>query len=301
MQSKKSFAGGWKAGETRLVVLIILQAIGGGTAGAQGTAPPKLGEEITKQEKIYRSRGPDVPSGYITSRSLSNYVEVLPTGFIDALGKLGPADRWLDIGAGSGQAILDYYVPDNTQSQGEKRVRPTGKAQAVAVSIEDRRSDTWRQRAAEIGEDRMRYVFGKRLRDYSREELGKFQIVTDVFGGFSYTDDLSRFMEKLLGFMEVNGSFYTLVQSVHLEDGKDNPRTWYLTEIVDPAGRDVKVCGWLKSIGCVKVTCDSKSTWDAPTELIHVSKVCEDVSVPPLKPLFYEAGNPPGRKFQLAQ
>ena len=118
-------------------------------------------------------------------------------------------------------------------------------------------------------------------------------------GGFSYTEDLSQFLEKVLSLLEVGGVFYTIVQSVHLEDGKDKPTTWYQTELVDAAGRDVKVCSWLKKTTCVKVGCESKSDWDAPTELINIRKVCSDVSVPRMKLLKFEAGNPPGRRFQL--
>ena len=132
-------------------------------------------------------------------------------------------------------------------------------------------------------------------------ELGKFQIITDVFGGFSYTEDLSQFVDKVLSLLEVGGGFYTLVQSVHLEDGKDKPTTWYLTELADATGRDQKVCSWLKKTTCVKVTCESKSDWNAPSELINIRKICSDVSVPRMKLLKYEAGNPPGRRFQLEQ
>jgi len=84
-----------------------------------------------------------------------------------------------------------------------------------------------------------------------------------------------------------------------LEDGKDKPGIWYETELVDTAGRDVKVCVWLKKTPCVQVGCESKSDWDSPTVLINVKKVCSDVSVPPIKLLKYEAGNPPARRFQL--
>jgi len=49
----------------------------------------------------------------------------------------------------------------------------------------------------------------------------------------------------------------------------------------------------------VKTPDESKSEWDAPTELINVRKVCSDVTVPRMKLLQYEAGNPPGRRFQL--
>ena len=145
----------------------------------------------------------------------------------------------------------------------------------------------------------MRYLTGKRLRHYSTEELGKFQLITDVYGGFTYTEDLSQFVEKTLSFLEANGVFYTMVQGVHLEDDKNKPTTSYLTELVDAAGRDVKVCSWLKQTTCVKVSCESKSEWDAPTELINVRKICSDVTVPRMKLLKYEAGNPPGRRFQL--
>jgi SAM-dependent methyltransferase len=297
----RSAVKGWKAAAACLAVAIaiVVEALGLRAVWPQEPAQPRLNEEFTKQEKIYRSRGADVPSGYITNRGLSDYAELLPTGFCDALGSLGSSDRWLDIGAGDGQAILDYFAPADDAVPAEKCARLAGRARAVAISIEDRRTDKWREQAASLGGDRLRYLSGKRLRQYSREELGKFQIITDVFGGFSYTEDLSQFLEKVLSLLDIGGVFYTLVQSVHLEDGKDKPSTWYLTELVDAAGRDEKVCPWLKKTACVKVSCESKSDWERPTELINIRKVCSDVSVPRMKLLKFEAGNPPGRRFQL--
>jgi len=282
-----------------LVVLIAIQALGSETGRSQETPRPRIEEEFAKQEKIYRSRGADVPSGYVTNRTLADYLELLPSGFCDALGTLGSSDRWLDIGAGSGQAILDYYASTGEAAQDQICSGAGGKVRAVAMSIEDRRTERWQREAANNGDGRIRYLSGKRLRQYAPEELGKFQIMTDVFGGFSYTEDLSGFVERALRLLDTGGAFYTLVQSVHLEDGKDNPNTWYLTELIDASGRDVKVCSWLKAITCVKVACESKSDWSTPTELIHIKKVCSDVSVPQLKLLKYEAGNPPGRRFQL--
>lgn len=301
MRSIKLSVQGGKTTGTRLAVLIVmlLQAFGLRAGWSQELAQPRINEEIAKQEKIYRSRGAHVPSGYVTDRALSDYAELLPSGFCDALGRLGSSDRWLDIGAGAGQAILDYYALEDDTAPAEKCARSFSKAGAIAMSIEDRRTDQWRQQAAIFGGDRLRYLSGKRLREYSGEELGKFQIITDVYGGFSYTEDLSRFVEKVLSLLEIGGVFYTMVQSVHLEDGKDKPSTWYLTELEDAAGRDVKVCFWLKQIACVKVGCESKSDWDTPTELINIGKVCNDVSVPRVHLLKYEAGNPPGRRFQL--
>ncbi len=281
-----------------LALLIAVQALALPGARAQEPQPARLGEEMLKQEKIYRSRGAEVPKGYVTDRGLSDYAEVLPAGFCDALGRLNSSDRWLDIGAGEGQALLDYYALDDDAAP-KKCARSISKARAVAMSIEDRRTDKWRQYAAIFGADRLRYLSGRRLREYSQEELGKFQIITDVYGGFSCSQDLSLFVEKTLGFLETGGVFYTIVQNVHLESGKDKADTVYQTELVDAAGRDVNVCAWLKRIGCVDVGCESKSNWEAPTELIEVRKVCGDVSVPRLKLLKFEAGNPPWRRYQL--
>ena len=297
----RSSGKGWKTAATgpAILIVILLQVLGLGVGWPQEPTPPQIDEEIAKQEKIYRSQGADIPGGYITNRGLSDYLALLPAGFCDALGTLGSSDRWLDIGAGAGQAILDYYTPENDAASGKRCSGAGGKVSAVAISIEDRQTDAWQQRAASLGDDRLRYLTGKRLRDYSPVELGKFQIITDVFGGFSYTEDLPQFVDKVLSLLEVGGGFYTLVQSVHLEDGKDKPTTWYLTELADATGRDQKVCSWLKKTTCVKVTCESKSDWNAPSELINIRKICSDVSVPRMKLLKYEAGNPPGRRFQL--
>ena len=301
MGSVRSSVQGWNTAAAPLAVLIVivLEAHGLGTGWSQEPAQPRIDEEFAKQEKIYRSRGAEVPSGYVTNRGLSDYAQLLPSGFCDALGSLGSSDRWLDVGTGEGQAILDYYAPVDDAVPAGKCAQLAGRARSVAMSIEDRRTDKWQQQAASLGDDRIRYLSGKGLRHYSREDLGKFQIITDVYGGFSYTEDLSQFLEKVLSLLETGGVFYTLVQGVHLEDGKDKPDNSYQTELVDAAGRDVKVCSWLKQTTCAKVACESKTDWDAPTELINIRKVCSDVSVPRMKLLKYEAGNPPGRRFQL--
>ena len=301
MRSVKSSVKESKTAAARLAVLIVIvvQALGLGAVWPQEPTEPRLDKEFDKQEKIYRSQGGDVPRGYVTGRGLADYAELLPTGFCDALGRLGSSDRWLDIGAGDGQSILDYYAPEDAAAPAEKCARSGAKVRAVAMSIEDRRTDKWQQQAARLGDDRIRYLSGKRLRDYAPVELGKFQIITDVFGGFSYTEDLSRFVDRVLSLLEVGGSFYTLVPGVHLENAKDKLGILYLTELEDAGGRPEKVCSWLKKTTCVQVTCESKSDWKRPTELINIRKVCNDVSVPRLKLWEFEAGYPPARRFQL--
>jgi SAM-dependent methyltransferase len=302
MRTVNSLASGWRTAGARLAVLIvIIQALGLRAGWSQEPVQPRMSEEFLKQEKIYRSGGADGRRSYTTDRGLSKYAGLLPSGFCDALGGLGSLDRWLDIGAGEGQAILDYYTPEGAAPPAEKCRGSGPRARAVAISIEDRRTGNWKQQAARLGDDRIRYLSGKRLRQYSPEELGKFQVITDVYGGFTYTEDLSQFVDKVLRLLEVGGGFYTLATGVHLEDGKDKLGSLYLTELEDAFGRGVKVCSWLKKISCVQVTCESKNDRERPTELIKIRKVCSDTSVPRMKLVEFEAGYPPGRCFQLDQ
>jgi SAM-dependent methyltransferase len=303
MRTVKSSVKRWKTEVTRLAVLIIIvQAFGLQAGWSQEPVQPQISEEeFLKQEKIYQSRGADGRRVYTTDRGLSRYAELLPSGFCDALGRLGSSDRWLDIGAGQGQAILDYYAPEDAGARAEKCRGSGPRARAVAISIEDRRTDKWKQRAASLGDDRIRYLASKRLSQYLPEELGEFQIITDVYGGFTYTEDLSRFVDKVLRLLEVGGGFYTLATGVHLEDGKDKLGTLYLTELEDVFGRGVKVCSWLKKISCVQVSCESKSDRERPIQLIKIRKVCSDTSVPRTKLVEFEAGYPPARCFQLDQ
>jgi len=288
----------WNTTAARLAVVIVMAVQSLGASWVQEPVQPRIDEEFIKQEKIYHRQG---TGSYVANRGLSDYAEVLPADFCDALGSLGSSDRWLDIGAGEGQAILDYYAPRDDAASAEMCGGSGPKARAVAISIEDRRTEKWRQQAASLGDDRLRYLSGKRLSQYSSEELGKFQIITDVYGGFTYTENLSRFIEKALGLLEIGGAVYTVLPSVHLEDGTDKLGTWYKTELVDAASRPVKVCSWLRQTTCAKITCESKTDWDEPTQLIKIRKICSDVAVPQTNLVEYMAGAPPSRRFQLNQ
>ncbi len=287
---------------TRLFVLLAFQTLWLGVAHSQGTSSPRFKEEISKQESIYQGKGEQLLEGYVIDRSLLSYTFTLSDEFDRSLANLGPQDRWLDIGAGQGLAVLDYYTERYDSMHVEGQQRRGNKARAVAMSIEDRRTPRWHQTAASLEANKIQYLFGRRLREFSLEELGRFQLITDVIGGFSYTSDLSLFMEKVLSFLELNGSFHTLLQDVNSETGANKPfytGSPFLTEIKNADGSDVRVCSWLKSISCVEATCEFKTEWKPPIEVYRVHKVCNDVRVPALAPVHFEAGTPPERRFRL--
>jgi hypothetical protein len=273
-------------------------------AYAEEASNGKLLEQLSRQDSIYYSQGEKTVEGYTVNRALAVYADGLASGFYRELAKLEPTDRWLDIGAGEANAILDYYTPAYDSVNPEGRQRRGAKAEAIAISIEDRRTPLWQQTAARLRDGQIRYLFGKRLGQYSQEELGQFDVITDMIGGFSYTDNLSRFMEKVMGLLEVNGSFFTVLQDVQNEEGSNRPHYTgapFLTEIVGTDGSEMKVCSWLKRMTCAQVTCESKPRWQPPVESFRVVKTCDDVRVPPLEPVHYQAGTPPERRFKLLE
>ncbi len=294
---------GLKITGLRLLVVLVLQALGIQASHCASPAGPTLSEEVSKQTDIYKSRGQDVPEGYVIGRSLLSYTFILPAEFKRSLAALGPRDRWLDIGAGEGRAILDYCTSKyDAVLQGVQR--GGGKARAVAISIEDRRTQQWHQVAASLEPGQIEYMFGRRLREYPPEELGRFQLMTDVLGGFSYTRTLPLFMEKALGVLALNGSFYTLLQDVRAEKGTNRPfypDASYLTEIRNADGSEVSICSWLKSITCVEVTCELKAEMSPPVEVYRIRRVCDDVRVPAMELIHFQAGTPPERRFRLAR
>jgi hypothetical protein len=284
----------------RKVVSIVVAVLWLGAAHAQTVSVVPYGDELLKQENIYQGQGEQRTKGYTVDRPLAHYADGLASEFERSLAALGASDRWLDIGAGEGQAILDYYM-SSLKSDGEGREVGGRKARAVAMSIEDRKSPLWQETAARLGENHIQYLSGRRLGEYSSQELGRFQLITDMMGGFSYTTDLSRFMETVLDLLEVNGTFFTALQDIRREDGTNTPfysGAPFLTEIADADGSELKVCSWLKRIGCAEVKCEPKAHWKPPVEAFRVRKVCEGVTVPPLAPVHYQAGTPPERRFQ---
>lgn len=287
----------------RLATLLVLQAAWLGAVHSQQPAAPAFASEISRQEAIYRGTGNEAVDGYTVDRGLREYTYALPAGFDRVLESLGPGDRWLDIGAGKGQAILDYFAPGHDTFEAEARERRDEKAQVIAISIEDRRTLLWQQTAAHLEVNKMQYLYDRRLEEYTLDELGKFRVITDVIGGFSYTDNLSQFVEKVLEFLDLNGSFYTLLQDVRSEAGANRPHyagSQYLTEVTGANGSEGGICSWLKSISCVEVTCEFATGWTPPVEKYRIRKICNGVNVPALLPVTYTAGTPPERRFQVS-
>lgn len=277
-------------------------------AGSRSRAADDVGageyrQQLARQEAIYRAA--EEPKGYVTDRGLDAYAETLPAEFDASLWRLGPGDRWLDIGAGRGQAIIDYVLRGRSDpaQQGAAHLA-RNRARAVAISLEDRRTPLWQQAAASLDAGQIQYFHSRRLEDFSPVEIGRFQVITDLLGGFSYTSDLSGFITRVLSLLEVKGSFYTVLQDVNPAQGGKAPfyaGSPWLTEIRRRDGSEMKVCSWLQRIGCAQVSCELRADWRPPIEAYRVQKTCGEVQVPALQRVHYQAGTPPERRFLAAE
>lgn len=280
---------------------LLAQLIAFCAVAAAAEAPLLIDIELSRQQSINHSKGPARPEGYVIDRGLPAYVFALMPGFEHAVERLGPQDRWLDIGAGRGQAMIDYHALEAANSE-PRKPRPR-RANTVAMSIEDRREQMWHDTALRQEPNQMRYVYGRPLRTYSTEDIGgPFQLVSDVIGGFSYTEELHTFMEKTLSLMTINGIFYTVLQDVRSEDGDNKPfypNEPFLTRIFDEKGAETSICAWLRQIQCVEVTCAPKNGWRPPIQTYRIRKTCDAVSVPRLETARYVAGTPPERVFRM--
>lgn len=289
----------WAAGALSAAAMTMACA-----ADPLATATGEVREEVARQREIYLSRGDAVPSGYTIDRSLLTYTQSLASGFRQTLAKLGNDDRWLDIGAGEGRAAIDYITSryEAYFAGFEPRPRADERARVVALSIEDRRTHRWHEALRNLSPGRIEYLHGRSFSEYRREELGQFQLITDVMGGFSYTPRLSVFLTKTLATLAIDGSFYGVLADVRAER-TDNPPHYagatHLTRIVAGDGRDVRICSYLKRIGCVEVTCEFKPDWTPPIETYRVRKICPNVTVPALALEHFESGTPPERRFRL--
>ena len=110
--------------------LLVLQILWPGSLRSQVPSSPAFKEEMSRQDAIYQDRGGRVTEGYVINRALLAYADALAPEFDRSLANLGPEGRWLDIGAGEGHAILDYYTSKYDETHEAGRSRRGSKASA---------------------------------------------------------------------------------------------------------------------------------------------------------------------------
>ena len=137
-----------------------------------------------------------------------SYQGSLSRNFVSFLRDIGPGGRWLDVGAGRARAMLQYL----------QDARFPIKAQLTAVVL-DHPANSYVPDIRRI-DPTFRYFEGQRFEDIEQSELGRFEVITDVFGPGSVAPDAYRVIMHELNVLEVG----TGVLFLNLQDERTEIR-----------------------------------------------------------------------------
>jgi hypothetical protein len=139
-----------------------------------------------------------------------SYQQLLGSRFIDKLHTLtaehGDKGHWLDVGAGE-LAAIEEYLRDPRFGAG-KRMRTTGVA---ATPIEG-----WATKKKQLSAWKARGLFGKYLHELSRRQIGKADLLSDVFGAASYADRLDEVIAQYATLLKNGGEAHVVLAPTNL-------------------------------------------------------------------------------------
>jgi SAM-dependent methyltransferase len=137
-------------------------------------------------------------NNFTTSRNLTDYDSVFKLRPL--LAKMTAKQRWLDSGAGRAIAQLEYLSLFKKYE--------FSSPQLVALAYKK----PWFVTSKKIN---FKYLSGRKLEDYTTTELGKFDLITDFFGPFSYTENAIQVLNVYLDILNVGGTLKIYFTSPH--------------------------------------------------------------------------------------
>lgn len=161
----------------------------------------------TQNRVVYRvDRGLDFYSGYFSELRVA-WTNLLPLN--EFIKNLKPHQRWIDIGAGEAKAAGDYF----------NRVFTGNFAHVVAVTVE-----AYRPQIRADAQNRFQYLTGRYFEDIPNEELGVFDVATDIHGAVAYSTRLSEVFQKAGEVLKKgSGLFFTILRRTRILDADCRP------------------------------------------------------------------------------
>ncbi len=176
-------------------------------------------------------------NAFVVMRGLEDYQNAFQDKFTYALNQLRPNDHWIDVGSGSAKAQLEFL----SQSDNSK-VQTT----AIAVNkpvVYSVLKNTYAFKHPGILQ-KHRYFSGKTVEelDLVRERLVSADLVTDLFGAFSYSPQIDQVLFKQISMLKVGGQLFVYTPLI------------MQIKIYDQKGNQIPIRDWLSSIPGVKVS-----------------------------------------------
>ncbi len=182
-----------------------------------------------------------------TGRDLIEYIrlfrEEIGLHFLRTLSKLGPYQFWLDGGSGEGIALRSYLAvgsPNVGSPEVQYVIKQIGekslseKASVIGITYSDAAGRITRAtpEAARLrkglnlpanAQGKMRVLVNRVFEEIDPSEIGRVDLITDVWGIFSYSHDPMFVLRRYLDLLNENGSVFIHTDSVNVKfevDGK---------------------------------------------------------------------------------
>lgn len=184
---------------------------------------------------------------FVTGRNLSDYRQGFHNDFTTSLQSLKANETWIDLGAGKGNAAIDYL---------KETTEPRLRANVLLIAY---KLDRW------FGipkfNSKLSVIEGKLFEEIPSVQLPRATLITDFFGVLSYTRDLSRSLSLVFDRLEIGGELY-----VH---------TLNASTLIDFQNKVYSITDFLKSIDGIKV--------EGKFGILKITKMADDVQIPELR------------------
>lgn len=266
---------------------------------AKASALPKRCESVFRS-KIQIRNSNLLMNNFTVDRGLSQYENHFPfktaRGVKVTLASLPKKSVWFDMGAGKGHALVDgLKLNSNLTAIGVSYVRP-GKSADLNI---------YGERAGYLEGDYVENMMDLgRLKPY----LGRVNVITDVYGPFSYTNDVPRLLQTYLDLLETDGVLFVNFLVDRKIEHDPYARVGYssMNSVLKSDGTksNAGILEWLMQIEGIQVL-DAARAESEPGAVheksigLKIKKTATHVTVPSnLKLETYEADSPPRRTFR---
>ncbi len=290
-------------------------------ASGMGLHAQTSASEVQLSRDMVANKGDELTGKrYNTGRGLYDYAQILISEGMDILNSpfvldVRKANSWLDIGAGGMNAQLDWllapsfggvdFLPmwrvsltsDYLKTLIQQKKQSQDSRVAVGISVENAMPETLKNALAAEGYSSATYLTGKYLEDYTDSELGKFDLVTDVYGAVSYAPQIDLIFLKAIEHLKIGGRFYTHIQYQDSQRTRDGGWNFKLeNESVDQV-KSVK--RWLEKGECISSFIQLNDSTVKPHITIKIEKKCDAVVIPALELIQFKNASPPTRVYRI--
>ncbi len=285
-----------RTGFLKLISVLSLVLFSWGNPGlAEPSAQHAIGEKQAAPKRAPAvAQGKDAPinvqtNSFTVTRPLGFYGNRLGDEFVKDLGKLGKNSHWIDGGSGEGVAIEHYH---QLGKNGQALAFTGGESKQIFEAIGKTKAD---QRAYVTGityhmvrnvrptyDNRLRHLVGRLMEDIPNKEIGRADLISDLYGVFAYSNRLDQAMAKYLTALKSNGKMYIFWGA------RMNETTMRV------GGRNVPVLDWLRTIPGITVEGGGPG---AGAGVIKITKTGDPIRIPRLEFVSETNQSPPVRRF----